>query len=86
MVALVFSCAAAVASSTSPIRSASTIGRPHPLQRRVNVRRMGRLYLQQLSFRHGGFPTASYIESETRRPSTPWDTASTRAGKGPTLL
>src|SRR6266581_6847881 len=29
-------CAAAVASSSSPIRSASTIRRPHPLQRRVN--------------------------------------------------
>src|SRR2546426_11026855 len=63
-------CAAAVASSSSPIRSASTIRRPHPLQRRVNVRRMGRLYIQQVSFRHGGFPAASYVESETQRPST----------------
>src|SRR6266404_4864150 len=78
-------CAAAVASSSSPIRSASTIRRPHPLQKRVNVRRMGRLYLQQVSFRHGGFPAASYVESETQRPSTPRDTASTRADKGPAL-
>src|SRR5437762_11758194 len=69
-------CAAAVASSSSPIRSASTIRRPHPLQRRVNVRRMGRLYLEQVSFRHGGFPAASSMESKlgahppqgTRRP------------------
>src|SRR6266566_522571 len=79
-------CAAAVASSSSPIRSASTIGRPHPLQRRVNVRRMSRPYLQQVSFRHGGFSAASYMESETRCPSTPGDTAPTRAHKGPALL
>ncbi len=45
------------------------------------MRRMGRLYLQQVSFRHGGFPAASYVESETQRPSTPRDTASTRADK-----
>src|SRR5438876_2574768 len=55
-------CAAAVASSSSPIRSASTIRRPHPLQRRVNVRRMGRLSCEQVSFRHGGFSAASYID------------------------
>src|SRR6266481_1729482 len=79
-------CAAAVASSSSPIRSASTIRRPHPLQRRVNVRRMGRLYLQQVPFRHGGCPAASYIGIGNSAPVHARDTASTRADKGPALL
>ena len=76
-------CAAAVASSSSPIRSASTIRRPHPLQRRVNVRRMGRLYASLVPAWR--VPSGQLRRIGNAAPVHPRDTASTRADKGPAL-